>query len=96
MKLRLKELRKAKGLTQREVADAAGIAVSYYTELELEKKPINSNRLEAIARVFGVSEQELFVGHQSELARDTVSLDGLSNEARRIVIDLARFLAQQS
>jgi transcriptional regulator with XRE-family HTH domain len=59
MKLRLKEFRKANGMTQRVVAEKAGMAVSYYTELELGKKQINANRLQALARVFGVAPQAL-------------------------------------
>lgn len=59
MKLRLKELRTAKGWTQREVAEKAGISLSYYTELELERKQINARRMEAIAKAFGVEPFEL-------------------------------------
>lgn len=59
MKLRLKELRKAKGWTQREVAEKAGISLSYYTELELETKQINARRMDAIAKALEVEPFEL-------------------------------------
>ncbi|WP_306150675.1 helix-turn-helix domain-containing protein [Roseovarius sp. MMSF_3281] len=65
MKLRLKELRKEKGWTQREVAEKAGISLSYYTELELEKKQINAGRMEAIAKAFGVQPFELIRSNEA-------------------------------
>ena len=59
MELRIKECRKAAGLTLAELAQRAGLSVSYMSELENNLKPINSRRLQAIARALKVREFEL-------------------------------------
>jgi transcriptional regulator with XRE-family HTH domain len=61
MLLRLKEIRKSMGLTQREVAERAGLSVSYYTELELGKKQLNQHRLTTISKALGRSPHEILV-----------------------------------
>lgn len=61
VKLRITELRKAKGLTLTHLAQEAGIAKSFLSEIERGLKPANTRRLEAIAKVLGVSTPELFV-----------------------------------
>ncbi len=66
MKLNLKELRKAKRLTQRQVAEMAGMSVSYYTELELGTKQINAFRLEQLSKVLGTTPQGLIAGHEAD------------------------------
>jgi transcriptional regulator with XRE-family HTH domain len=49
MKLRLRELRVARGLTQRQVAEAAGYAVSYITEIENGTKQANARMLDRLS-----------------------------------------------
>jgi transcriptional regulator with XRE-family HTH domain len=49
MKLRLRELRVARGLTQRQVAEAAGYAVSYITEIENGTKQVNARMLDNLS-----------------------------------------------
>jgi transcriptional regulator with XRE-family HTH domain len=49
MKLRLRELRVARGLTQRQVADVAGYAVSYITEVENGTKQVNARMLDRLS-----------------------------------------------
>ena len=94
MKLRLKELRLEKGLTQRQVAEMAGMSVSYYTELELGRKQINANRLEGLAKVFGVTPKGLIAGSDAKVV---TSLDEklalLPPESRVLVENLIHTLA---
>ena len=49
MELRLRELRLARGLTQRQVAEAAGYAVSYITEVENGIKQANARMLDRLS-----------------------------------------------
>ena len=49
MELRLRELRVARGLTQRQVAEAAGYAVSYITEVENGTKQANARMLDRLS-----------------------------------------------
>ena len=94
MKLRLKEIRHAKNLTQRQVAELAGMSVSYYTEIELGRKQINANRLQALAKVFGTPPQNLIAGSDTSPAAEILfQLDRLSDEQQQIVLALVRSLS---
>ena len=59
MKLRIREIRTQQGLTQRELGEKAGISISYLSEVESGKKPLNSRRIEKVARALGVSPTDL-------------------------------------
>lgn len=59
MLLRIKELRKARGLTVEQLAQAAGMSKSYVSELENGRKQINGRRLENIAAILGVTAPDL-------------------------------------
>lgn len=62
MELRLKEIREARNMTQRQVAEGAGMSVSYYTEIENGKKQVNARRMTELAKFFDVMPQELIAG----------------------------------
>lgn len=68
MKLRIRQLRKDKGLTLEELAEAAGISRSYLNELELGAKTINANRLEQVAKALNVQPEGLFVSTARPIA----------------------------
>jgi transcriptional regulator with XRE-family HTH domain len=55
----LRELRKAKGWTQVQMADAFGIDRSYISDMERGKKNVCLPTLEVIALGFGISISEL-------------------------------------
>ena len=59
---RLRSYRQARGLSIREIADAAGIAASTYGQKELGKYPFNADELDALARVYQISLAELLTG----------------------------------
>lgn len=93
MKLRLKELRLSKGMTQTQVAKAAGLSQSYYTELELGRKQINANRLEALARVLGVQPAALIEGTTTNPAHEVAAmLEALTPDEQALVLNLVRSL----
>lgn len=55
MKKRLKQARKAAGMTQKEVAERLGITESTYCGYETGKRQPDAVKISAIARVLGVS-----------------------------------------
>lgn len=59
MENRLKELRKAKGLTQEQFADIVGISQSYISDLEKGKKDIDFGLAARFAKVLGVKPYEI-------------------------------------
>lgn len=52
---RLKDIRQSKKLTQKEVADAVSISITYYQELEYGKKEPTLSKLTSLADYFDVS-----------------------------------------
>lgn len=66
---RVRTLREAAGLTQEQVAESMGVAVSTVSRLERGASGINTSRLPALAASLGVSVSNLF----SALAEDEPS-----------------------
>lgn len=95
MKLRMKELRLKRHMTQRQVAEIAGMSVSYYTELEGGKKTINANRMVSIAKALGVQPQDLIVGG-SDAEKDELlgMLKTLPEDKQRLVYEMVVSLAE--
>lgn len=56
---RIKSLRKAKGISQKEMAKRAGIPYSTYSNYENDNREPNKNQLGKIATALGISEVEL-------------------------------------
>lgn len=97
MKLRIKEIRTAKKLTQRQVAAKAGISLSYYTELEGGKKPINALRMEAVARALDVQPHELILREGNSLHDRLLESTGkLEDDQLQIIVQMAESLAKAS
>ncbi len=61
---RLKKLRKQNELSQKDVAEVIGIAVSYYTDIENEKRPLREEQTERLAKLFGVSASYVMFGEE--------------------------------
>jgi transcriptional regulator with XRE-family HTH domain len=55
----LRRLRRAKGLTQEELADKVGLSQTYLSEVEGEKRNISLDNIEALATAFGISISDL-------------------------------------
>lgn len=59
---RIRELRKSRGLTQKQFADSLGIVQGFLSGIEQGKKPANITLLSAICHRYGVSEEWLRSG----------------------------------
>ena len=73
----IKICRVHRGLTQAQLAKAAGISLSYLSLLEHDKRDANVSTLEAIARGLGIPLSLLFF-----LASDRDALQGLPEDVR--------------
>jgi transcriptional regulator with XRE-family HTH domain len=96
MALRIRSLREAKGLTQLQLGEMAGLSRSQLSEIETETKPANTLRLTAIARALGVQVDELFEESPEDTYR-AVILDlmrSMTDDDREAVIRHARALAR--
>lgn len=56
---KLKELREAKGLVQRQVAADLQVDTAYISKMEHNEKPVSRNHLKKLSRLYGVKEYEL-------------------------------------
>jgi transcriptional regulator with XRE-family HTH domain len=57
---KLRELREAKGLMQRQVAAALEVDTAYISKMENNDKPVSKSYLSKLAVLYGVSERELY------------------------------------
>jgi HTH-type transcriptional regulator, competence development regulator len=56
---KLKELREAKGLLQRQVAADLQVDTAYISKMEHNDKPVSKSHLKKLSDLYGVSESEL-------------------------------------
>ena len=56
---KLKELREAKGLVQRQVAAKLHVDTAYLSKIESNEKPLNRQHLKKLASLFAVEEKDL-------------------------------------
>ena len=90
--MRLRELRDARGMTQQQVADLAGISQPYYQQIETGKRRANERTQDALAKAFGVPVTSLFV-QDDEVTRIASVIALLDSEDRQTVLALAQRLA---
>ena len=93
MDLRVREIRKAKGLPIEQLADAVGMSTSYLSEIETGKKTVNARRIEALAKALGCRPTDLLTDRKlsAEIQAHVDLLTRMSDQDRRDVIEYARF-----
>jgi transcriptional regulator with XRE-family HTH domain len=95
MSLRIKSLRIARGWTQQDLADKAGLSRSQLAMIEAETRPANTLRLNAIADALGVRPEGLFdVGDDYRAIIDV--LKRLSPEDQAVIVRMAEALAAKA
>jgi transcriptional regulator with XRE-family HTH domain len=83
LNLRIRELRKAQGLTLEDLASRIGISVPHLSEVERGKKNLNNHLIKRLAAALGVSPPELIASSvESDIARLHRALEELSEEDR--------------
>ena len=98
MDLRLKEIRKAAGLTQERLAEKVGISKGHLSEIETGKRNANTIRLAAFAAALNCRPGDLFKSPSideaaAQLLRELNDvLEALSIDHMRIVLATARAL----
>ncbi|UIJ91801.1 cupin domain-containing protein [Sinorhizobium meliloti] len=78
----IRELRKVKGLTLQEVADAAGISVGYLSQIERNQSKLPIGVLKKISTTLGVQINWFF--HASELPPDEKDIVVRGNNRRKL------------
>lgn len=80
---RLRQLRKARGLTQEALAEQVGVSKPAISSWEKDKAQPRATRAAALARALGVPAQSLFGGDAAE------SIDAVVEESRRRIAETA-------
>ncbi len=88
IRLRIKELRKAKGWTGDVLAERVGVSRSYLSEIETGKKTINLPRLLAIASALGVSVPDLIGIPEGGMRTLNEDYDALPPDLQRIADEI--------
>jgi transcriptional regulator with XRE-family HTH domain len=57
---KLRELREAKGLVQRQVAAELEVDTAYGSKIESNEKPVSRGHLKKLSMLFNISEEELY------------------------------------
>lgn len=95
MALRIVDLRKAKNLSQEELASKAGISRSQLAQIETESRPANTLRLNAIAAALGVETWQLF--ELPEYSAAIVDMmESISEQDQRALVRMAQAFAAQN
>lgn len=88
MRMRIKEMRQARGWTVDVLASKVGMSRSYVSEIENGKKAVNDRRISAFAKAFGVSPLDLIDDQtlDAELMRHVHRLRKMKPEDRLAVL----------
>ena len=86
---KLKELREAKGLVQREIAAELGVDTAYVSKMESNEKPVSRIHLKKLAVMFGgITEEELLTLWLADKLYDSQErgsrIEGYGSGKRRI------------
>jgi len=98
MKVRIKTVRESKGLTQVQLAEMAGLARSYLSELESGKKVPNLRRLEALANAMNCDVHDLLQEPDQDfrVIRLMNATESLSQEDYEAVVRHAESLSRKT
>ena len=75
---RIKDARKAEGLTQEKFAEMIDVATEYMSRIETGASRPSLALIEKISSAFGMEESELMFGEKSENVEDKVLMDKIS------------------
>jgi len=84
---KLKELREANGLVQRQVAAELEVDTAYISKMESNEKPVSRNHLKKLSVVLDIEENELLTLWLADKIYDVVKDEDLALKALQVVID---------
>jgi transcriptional regulator with XRE-family HTH domain len=58
---RIRELREAKGLVQRQIAAELEVDTAYISKIEKNEKPLSRSHLKRLSSILGISQNELYI-----------------------------------
>lgn len=92
---RLRELRKAKGLTIRELGEATNISYPIISYMENGERPFTQQNLEILCKYFNVSADYMLGRSSSNLATESEELSRLTIQERYILDSIKTLTKEQ-
>ena len=97
---RIKKARKAKSLTQEQLAEKIDVSIAFLSRIERGNSQINLKRLNQICEILGVTEGEILNGvsnNSSKFLNNEFSslLKNCSSDKQKLIYDLAKVIAEQ-
>lgn len=83
--LRLKELREAKGLLQREIAAKLEVDTAYISKVENDEKRLSKAHISILSKLLGVTERELINLWLADKVMSVIEKDESAEQALSIV-----------
>ena len=98
---RLKKARKAKGLTQEELAEKLDVSIAFLSRIERGSSNINLKRLNEVCEILDVSEGEILNGVSNKSGKflDNEFADLLKNcpnSKRKLIYDVAKVIVEKN
>ena len=78
---KLKELREAKGLVQRQVAAELEVDTAYVSKMESNEKPVSRSHLKKLSELLGINEEELLTIWLADKVYDLVKDEDVALKA---------------
>ena len=94
MNERLKQLRKALGMNQQEMAESLGIAQPTYSQLEKKVHAVSAKYVELLRLKHGINPEWLTTGEGDMFIKSSkdeeffAAYEGLSDESKKLVFDM--------
>lgn len=81
---KLRELREAKGLVQRQVAAELEVDTAYVSKIESNEKPVSRHHLKKLSLLFGISEEELNTLWLADKVYDVIKDEAVAIKAMHV------------
>lgn len=82
---KLKELREAKGLVQRQIAAELEVDTAYISKMENNEKPVSRQHLKKLSGLLGIEEEELITLWLADKVYDIIKDENMADEALKSV-----------
>lgn len=84
---KLRELREAKGLVQRQVAADLQVDTAYISKMEHNEKPVSRNHLKKLSKLYSVAENDLLPIWLADKVLQLVENENFSVEALEMALN---------
>ena len=93
---KLKELREAKGLVQRQVAAELEVDTAYVSKMESNEKPVSRTHLKKLSELLGIDEEELLTIWLADKVYDMVKDEDVALKALSFTVEELKLLYKRN